>query len=105
MDWLTAVNNTRSSLLTGLNVTTVVGVRRYFINRDKQRLEEDKDRPACASGTAGRGQGRAVTLRPAAVAGPFGHVEVASDCNDGDNDRVVTLSESTREPSKSWQSM
>jgi uncharacterized protein YjbI with pentapeptide repeats len=46
-DWLTAVNNTRSSLLTGLNVAVGIvvagfGVRRYFLDRDKQRLEEDK---------------------------------------------------------------
>lgn len=47
MEWLTAVGDTRSSLLTGLSVaagivTAGLGVRRYFQDRDKQRLEEDK---------------------------------------------------------------
>lgn len=47
IEWLTAVNNTRSSLLTGLTVIGGIvgagfGVRRYFLDRDKQRLEEDK---------------------------------------------------------------
>lgn len=47
MEWLTAVGNTRSSLLTGLSVaagivTAGLAVRRYFQDRDKQRLEEDK---------------------------------------------------------------
>ncbi|WP_409186572.1 pentapeptide repeat-containing protein [Amycolatopsis sp. VS8301801F10] len=46
-EWLTAVGNARSSLLTGLSVaagivTAGLGVRRYFQDRDKQRLEEDK---------------------------------------------------------------
>ncbi|WP_410585652.1 hypothetical protein [Amycolatopsis sp. lyj-108] len=42
MEWLTAVNNTRSSLLTGLNMAAGIvvagfGVRRYLLDRDEQR--------------------------------------------------------------------
>ncbi|GAA3525963.1 hypothetical protein GCM10022222_06140 [Amycolatopsis ultiminotia] len=47
VEWLTAVNNARSTLLTGLTVVGGIvgagfGARRYFLDRDKQRLEEDK---------------------------------------------------------------
>ncbi|MEC3975471.1 pentapeptide repeat-containing protein [Amycolatopsis sp. H20-H5] len=47
VDRLAAVNNVRSGLLTGLStvvglVVAGFGVRRYFLDRDKQRLEEDK---------------------------------------------------------------
>lgn len=46
-EWLTAVNNARSSLLTGLNVgagiaTAGLAFLRYSLDRQKQRLDEDK---------------------------------------------------------------
>ncbi|MBB4689300.1 uncharacterized protein YjbI with pentapeptide repeats [Amycolatopsis jiangsuensis] len=47
VEWLTAVNSARSAFLTSLSiaaalVTAGLGIRKYFQDRDKQRLEEDK---------------------------------------------------------------